>query len=93
MKGKSKGSKGKGTGSQQAPVDDPYNFSPGGQRITKVSIDNKKTKWCGAWNSARGCVPNQRNCPQKAQHGCNVMISKGIACGSRQHDCSGHFVR
>ena len=55
-----------------------------------ISIDSKGIKYCGGFNSQRGCVPDDRKCPQRGRHACNVMIDKGKACGRKDHGAPGH---
>ena len=64
-----------------------------GRAIRKITTDSRGTKYCGAWNSERGCTRNQADCPQEAVHACNVSVAKGKACGDPKHTCAGHHFR
>ena len=55
-----------------------------------ISIDSKGIKYCGGFNSQRGCVPDERKCPQRGKHVCNAMIDKGKACGRKDHGAPNH---
>ena len=70
-----------------------YHSGPDGKPLRKTTIDGTGRKYCGKFNSASGCTPNERDCPQGAIHACNVTVGKGRACGRREHDCAAHFAR
>ena len=55
-----------------------------------ISIDSKGVKYCGAWNTHKGCVRNEKQCPQKGRHACSAWIQKGVACGRKDHRCCDH---
>ena len=59
-------------------------------KIPRISIDKNKVKYCGAWNSDRGCVRNDKNCPQRGRHACCAQVAKGQACGRRDHNYASH---
>ena len=58
--------------------------------VKTVSIDAKGIKYCGAFNSFRGCVADERKCPQRAKHLCSRMLEKGKACGRKDHTAATH---
>ena len=60
------------------------------EALKVMSTDGYGGKFCGAFNSARGCVRDERRCPQQGKHRCNVQLWKGKACGSTEHGATGH---
>ena len=48
-------------------------------------------KFCGAFNGKRGCVRNEKSCPQGAKHQCSVIKPNGDVCRSTAHGACGHF--
>ena len=56
-----------------------------GKKQQVISIDSKGVKFCGAWNSRKGCVHNEKKCPQGGKHVCNAWVAKGVACGRKDH--------
>ena len=56
----------------------------------QVTIDKNKVKWCGAYNSPKGCTRREKDCPQRGRHGCNIQVAKGWACGDRNHSALDH---
>ena len=75
--GKAKGAKGAG--------------GDGTQGVRRASVDSKKRKLCGAYNSPRGCVWSDKQCPQQGRHVCSVLLPSGEICGSTQQGASGHM--
>ena len=55
-----------------------------------LTVDKKGIKYCGAYNSTKGCVHQEKKCPQNGRHACNAIISKGVACGRRDHALCDH---
>ena len=55
-----------------------------------ITVDKHRVKYCGAFNSKRGCVKDERRCPQKARHACAVEVGRGTVCGARDHGAAGH---
>ena len=60
----------------------------GVRRATKDK--NSDMKFCGAWNGKKGCTWNEKNCPQRAKHRCNVILPTGEVCRSSQHNTYNH---
>ena len=79
-KGQKGGGKGKGAKKQKLIQ----------EALKTLSIDNAGVRYCGAFNSHRGCVRDERKCPQRAKHKCNVMLWKGKACGMANHSAVEH---
>ena len=44
---------------------------------------------CKAYNDVRGCG-DERRCPAKGAHVCDVIMPNGKACGSKSHNRSSH---
>ena len=64
---------------------------PPQQNVQKtISMDSNGIKYCGAFNTARGCPNNERKCAQRGRHACSVMLDKGKACGRKDHGATGH---
>ena len=61
-----------------------------GQPGQRVSTDRFGQKFCGAFNSSKGCTRNERDCPQRAKHACCFQIEKGRACGRKDHNFLTH---
>ena len=77
--GKAKG-KGKDKGKKQKVVD---------TNVLRTASVSGGQKLCGAFNSRKGC-PNERSCPQRAQHACSVIQPDGTVCLRRDHGATGH---
>ena len=78
-KGKGGGKGGKAKAAKGAPY------------FKRASVDKKTgKKLCGAYNGFRGCVWNEKQCPQQGRHVCNVIMPSGEICGSREHGASNH---
>ena len=56
----------------------------------KIQSMYKGQKVCGAFNSVRGCTPNERGCPQRGQHICGYIRPDGATCGDRTHGATFH---
>ena len=56
----------------------------------RIMIGAKGVKYCGAWNSTRGCTHNEKQCPQRARHACCAQTAKSVACCRRDHTYLGH---
>ena len=70
---------------------DPYVFHKNGKPLSKLSQDSNGNKFCGKFNSAKGCTRDERDCPQKGIHGCNIRLRSGQGCGRRDHTWAEHF--
>ena len=85
--GKAKGTgKGNDKGNKRAKGDNRQSGTFG----LKTATMHKGKKYCGAYNSNRGCVYNVNQCPQRAQHSCNVVMPTGEICGSSKHTALTH---
>ena len=62
----------------------------GSQDYKKASVDRNRNKICGAFNGTRGCVWNDKQCPQQGKHICSVILPNGNICGSREHGAAYH---
>ena len=78
-----KGGNGKGKGSGKKPKLIQ-------EAMKLITVDNNGVKYCGAFNSYRGCVRDERRCPQHAKHLCNVQVWKGVACRAKDHGAPKH---
>ena len=73
-------SQGKGKGNKQTG------------KLRTSTKDRQDRKICGAFNSAKGCVRDERSCPQGGRHVCSVLGSNNIVCASTKHNALGHGV-
>ena len=63
---------------RQRRIGNSSSFTPSGKKL------------CGAFNSAQGC-PDERYCPQKALHRCNIITSTdGRVCFATDHGAHQH---
>ena len=60
------------------------------RELSRISRDAKGVKYCGAWNSPKGRVKDERRCPQGGKHMCSIQLQKGKACGMRSHNAINH---
>ena len=58
--------------------------------IKVISTDKRGVKYCGKYNSFRGCSRHERDCPQNARHLCSFQIERGVACGRTDHCAVNH---
>ena len=91
---KRKGTETQGAGSGKGPKQIKLENAGGGKDplfgVKRASFANG-AKLCGAFNGSKGCVWNERNCPKRAKHACNVIKPNGEVCLSTTHGASGHF--
>ena len=63
--------------------------SPKKQRMTTAQQFNGRNI-CKAFNDGRGGNRDERQCPAKGIHVCDVVLPSGKPCGSRSHHRAGH---
>ena len=86
----------KGSSSKNPFLDDEEVGKKKGGKAVKSKIGNLATSWrgrkfCGAFNSKRGCTHGEAQCPQWAEHKCGYIVhDDGTVCGATEHGWSSH---
>ena len=87
---------------QRRPRDEPQGGKGQGKNkkgkgqegsLRRASQTENRIKLCGAYNSPKGCVDNDRNCPQKGRHWCSIILADGTVCKAKDHCAITHFTR